>query len=60
MSDKQNPYSYNVWFSLQENNLTDDPQTLYMEYLKDWYFTNNKQLIDPKQKIKEEYIKILN
>jgi len=59
MSDKQNPYSYNVWFSLQENNLTDDPQVLYMEYLKDWYFTNNKQLIDPKQKIKEEYIQLI-
>ena len=59
MSDKQNPYSYKVWFSLQENNLTEDPQALYMVYLKDWYFANNKQLIDPKQKIKEEYIQLV-
>jgi hypothetical protein len=59
MSDKQNPYSYKIWFSLQENNLTEDPQTLYMEYLKDWYFANNKQLINPKQKIKEEYIQLI-
>jgi hypothetical protein len=58
-SDKQNPYSYKIWFSLQENNLTDDPQKLYMDYLKEWYLTNNKKLIDPKQKIKDEYIQLI-
>ena len=58
-SDKQNPYSYKNWLSLQENNLTDDPQKLYMDYLKNWYILNNKQLIDPKQKIKDEYLQLI-
>jgi hypothetical protein len=58
-SDIQSPYSYNRWFSLQDNILNNDPQKLYMEYLKNWYFINNKQLIDVKQKTKEEYIQLL-
>jgi hypothetical protein len=58
-SDKQNPYSYKIWLSLQENNLTDDPQKLYMDYLKEWYFVNNKNLIDPKKKTKDEYLQLI-
>jgi Mg-chelatase subunit ChlD len=58
-TDTQNPYSFKEWLSIQENNLTDDPQKLYMDYLKRWYFENNKSLIDPKQKIKQEYLQLI-
>ena len=54
MSDKQTPYNYKVWFSLQDQKLANDSQTLYMEYLKNWYFINNKTIVDPKEKIKSE------
>lgn len=59
MSDKQTPYNYKVWFSLQDQQLANDPQTLYMEYLKNWYFINNKTIVDPKEKIKSEYIQLI-
>lgn len=59
MTDKNNPYSYNVWLSLQRVNLVDDTESLYMEYLKNWYFQKNKNVITLKEKTKQEYLQLI-
>jgi hypothetical protein len=59
ISDKINPYSYKEWLSAQDNILSDEPQKMYMDYLKEWYIKNNSKLVNPKEKIKEEYLQLI-
>jgi hypothetical protein len=59
MTDKNNPYSYSVWLSLQKVNLVDDTEKLYMDYLKNWYFQKNKNVITLKEKTKQEYLQLI-
>jgi hypothetical protein len=59
ISDKINPFSYKEWLSVQDNFLSEEPQKLYMDYLKKWYLLNNKSFTDPKEKIKEEYLQLI-
>jgi hypothetical protein len=59
MIDKNNPYSYSVWLSLQKVNLVDDTEKLYMEYLKNWYLLKNKNVIVLKEKTKQEYLQLI-
>lgn len=59
MTDKYNPYSYKQWLSLQQEGFSEDPQTLYTKYLKNWYVLNTKQTLTNKEKIKDEYLQLI-
>lgn len=59
MNDKINPYSYKEWLALQSGNLNEDLQTLYVKYLKNWYFINNTKAVKDKDIAKQEYLQLV-
>lgn len=59
MTDKENPYSFKEWLTIQKVNTTVDVQRAYMEYLKNWYLNNNKNFLKTKEQTKQEYLQLI-